>query len=116
MRWSIDGLTIAIFVENNSAPLFKNNLFFLCSNFVTINEIINEILKVESDFALEVWVSIQVKCIRILVGGFYKAPNNTPDYFELLKESIDRTCNTDIINKIITGDFNCNRLNDSQMK
>ena len=59
MRWSIDGLTIAIFVENNSAPLFKNNLFFLCSNFVTINEIINEILKVESDFALEVWVSIK---------------------------------------------------------
>ena len=58
MCWSIDGLTIAIFVENNSAPLFKNNLFFLCSNFVTINEIINEILKVESDFALEVWVSI----------------------------------------------------------
>ena len=116
VRWSIDGLTIAIFVENNSAPLFKNNLFFLCSNFVTINEIINEILKVESDFALEVWVSIQVKCIRILVGGFYKPPNNTPDYFELLKESIDRACNTDIINKIITGDFNCNRLNDSLMK
>ena len=49
---------MAIFVENNSALLFKNNLFFLCSNFVTINEIINEILKVESDFALEVWVSI----------------------------------------------------------
>ena len=58
VRWSIDGLTIAILVENNSAPLFKNNLFFLYSNFVTINEIINEILKVESDFALEVWVSI----------------------------------------------------------
>ena len=58
VRWSIDGLTIAIFVKNNSAPLFKINLFFLCSNFVTINEIINEILKVESDFALEVWVSI----------------------------------------------------------
>ena len=61
MRWSIDGLTIGIFVENNSAPLFKTDLFFLCSNFVTINEIINEILKVESDFALEVWVSIDLK-------------------------------------------------------
>ena len=58
MRWSIDGLTISIIVENNSAPLFKNNLSFLCSNVVAINEIINEILKVESDFALEVWVSI----------------------------------------------------------
>ena len=58
MRWSIDGLTIAIFVKNNNAPLLKNDLSFLCSNFVTINEIINEILKIESDFALEVWVSI----------------------------------------------------------
>ena len=58
MRWSIDGLMISIFVENNSVPLFKNDLSFLCSNFVTINEIINEILKVKSDFALEVWVSI----------------------------------------------------------
>ena len=58
VRCSIDGLTIAIFVENNTAPLFKNDLFFLCSNFFTINGIINEILKVESDFALEVWVSI----------------------------------------------------------
>ena len=60
MRWSIDGLTISIFVKNNSAPLFKNDLSFLCSNFVTINEIINEILKVKSDFALEVWISIYI--------------------------------------------------------
>ena len=59
VRWSIDGITIAIFVENNSAPLFKNNLFFLMFKFC-YNQllIINEILKVESDFALEVWVSI----------------------------------------------------------
>ena len=68
MRCSIDGLTIAIFVENYSAPLFKNDLFFLCSNFVTINEIINEILKVESDFALEVWVSI----FKLLIWSAYR--------------------------------------------
>ena len=49
-----------------------------------------------------------MKCKRILVGGFYKPPNSSPDYFELLKESIDRACNTGIINIIITGDFNCN--------
>ena len=59
--WSIDRLTISKFVKNNSAPLFKNDLSFLCSNFVTINEIINEILKVKSDFALEVGVSIYWK-------------------------------------------------------
>ena len=56
MPWSVDGLTIAIFVKNNSAPLFKNDVSFLCSNFVTINEI----FKVKSDFALEVWVSIYI--------------------------------------------------------
>ena len=55
-----------------------------------------------------VWVELQVKCKRILVGGFHKPPNCSPDYFELLKESIDRACNTDIIDIIITGDFNCN--------
>ena len=49
-----------------------------------------------------------MKCKRILVGIFYKPPNSSPDYFELLKESIDRACNTDIIDIIITGDFNCN--------
>ena len=49
-----------------------------------------------------------MKCKRILVGGFYKPLNSSPDYFELLKESIDRACNTDIIDIIITGDFNCN--------
>ena len=58
VRLRIDGLTISIFVKNNSTPLFKNDLSFLCSNFVTINEIINAILKVKSDFALEGWVSI----------------------------------------------------------
>ena len=61
MSWCIDGLTISIFVENNSSSLFKKDLSFLCSNFVTINEIINEILKVKSDFSLEVWVSIDLK-------------------------------------------------------
>ena len=67
MRWSIDRLTISIFVKNNSAPLFKNVLSFLCSNFVTINEIINEILKVKSDFALEVWVSILLLLLLLLL-------------------------------------------------
>ena len=55
-----------------------------------------------------VWVELQVKCKRILAGGFYKPPNSSPDYFKLLKESIDRACDTDIIDIIITGDFNCN--------
>ena len=35
--------------------------------------------------------------------GFYKPPTARQ-----LKESIDRACNTDIIDIVITGDFNCN--------
>ena len=44
------------------------------------------------------------------MSGFYKPPKSTPDYPELLKESIDRACNTDIIDihVIMTGDSNCN--------
>ena len=58
MRLSIDSLAISISLKNNSAPLLKNDLSFLCSNFVTINEILNELLKVKSDLSLELWVSI----------------------------------------------------------
>ena len=55
-----------------------------------------------------VWVELQIKRKRILVGGFYKPPNSNSDYFDLLKESVDRACSTDIPDIIITGDFNCN--------
>ena len=40
------------------------------------------------------------------MGGFYRPPNSNVDYFNLIKESIDRACNTKIIDIIITGDFN----------
>ena len=37
---------------------------------------------------------------------FYGPPNSNTDNFNLIKESIDRACNTNAINIIITGDFN----------
>ena len=40
------------------------------------------------------------------MGGFYRPPNSSTDYFNLIKESIDRACNTNTIDIIITGDFN----------
>ena len=55
-----------------------------------------------------VWVELYVKCKKILVGVFYKPPNCTINYFDLMKESIDRACNTSISDIIITGDFNFN--------
>ena len=37
---------------------------------------------------------------------FYRPPNSTVDYFNLILESIDRAFNTNITDIIITGDFN----------
>ena len=45
---------------------------------------------------------------KILIGGFYRPPNSTADYFTILSESIDRAYNTNIPDIVITGDFNFN--------
>ena len=55
-----------------------------------------------------VWVELYVKCKKILAGVFYKPPNCTINYFDLMKQSIDRACYTSISDIIITGDFNFN--------
>ena len=52
------------------------------------------------------WVEIIVKSRKILIGAFYRPPNSTVDYFNLIFESIDRAFNTNITDIIITGDFN----------
>ena len=52
------------------------------------------------------WVEIQIKSKKVLVGGFYRPPNSSPDYFDLIKESVDRAYNTNLADIIITGDFN----------
>ena len=63
-----------------------------------------------------VWVELYVKCKKILVGGFYKPPNCTINYFDLMKESIDRACNTNISDIIITGEFNFNMAQNAHNK
>ena len=60
-----------------------------------------EILSLEST-----WIEIQIKSKKVLVGGFYKPPNNSPDYFDLIKESVDRAYNINLADIIISGDFN----------
>ncbi|MEW8545561.1 MAG: reverse transcriptase family protein [Candidatus Thiodiazotropha sp.] len=52
------------------------------------------------------WVEIVVKSKKILIGGFYRPPNSTVDYFNMILESIDRAFNTNVNDIIITGDFN----------
>ncbi|MEW8544911.1 MAG: reverse transcriptase family protein [Candidatus Thiodiazotropha sp.] len=55
-----------------------------------------------------VWVEIQIKSRKILVGGFYRPPNSNIAYFDRIKESIDRAYNTGLIDIYILGDFNSN--------
>ena len=52
------------------------------------------------------WVEIQIKSKKVLVGEFYRPPNSSPDYFDFIKESVDRAYNTNLSDIIITDDFN----------
>ena len=76
--------------------------------------------KRRTDLELEnleaVWIEIVVKSKKILIGGFYRAPNSTADYFTLLDESIDRAHNTNMPDLIATGDFNMHSNNNNKMK
>ena len=50
---------------------------------------------------------------KVLLGGFYRLPNSSTDYFDLITESIDNAYNSNIIDVIILGDFNHNMAPDS---
>ena len=40
------------------------------------------------------------------MGGFYKRSKSSLDYFNLLKESVDRACSTNTVDIITIGDLN----------
>ena len=46
-------------------------------------------------------VELQVKSKRVLLYEFYRPPNSNSDYFYLIKESVDRACNTNMTDIII---------------
>ena len=50
------------------------------------------------------------------IGGFYRPPNSNAGYMDLIKESIDRAYNTNIVDIIITGDFNFNMMSNNLIK
>ncbi|MEW8546213.1 MAG: reverse transcriptase family protein [Candidatus Thiodiazotropha sp.] len=52
------------------------------------------------------WIEIIVRSRKVLIGAFYRPPNSTTDYYNLILESFDRAYNTNISDIIITGDFN----------
>ncbi|MEW8545738.1 MAG: reverse transcriptase domain-containing protein, partial [Candidatus Thiodiazotropha sp.] len=63
-----------------------------------------------------VWVEIRVKSKKVLIGGFYRPPNSNTRYFELINESIDRAYNSNILDIIILGDFNCDMTSNNSNK
>ena len=63
-----------------------------------------------------IWIEISVHNKSLLLGGFYRPPNATNDYWTLVEESIDKAYNTKHQNIIITGDFNQNLLSQQRTK
>ena len=63
-----------------------------------------------------VWLEVIIKSKKILIGGIYRPPNSSSDYFNLMLESIDRAHNTNIYDIIITGDFNYDMLSNGSNK
>ena len=57
-----------------------------------------------------VWMEVNVRTKKVLIGGFYGPPYSSADYFHLISESLDRAHNTNINDIIIVGDFNYNML------
>ena len=63
-----------------------------------------------------VWLELLVQSKQILVGGLYRPSNSGAEYFNLVVESIDRTHNTNITDRIILGDFIYNMLTNDNNK
>ena len=63
-----------------------------------------------------VWIELLVKGKTILIGGFYRQPNSSNEYFNLLTERFDRAFNTNVADILITGDFNYNMLSNDNNK
>ena len=44
----------------------------------------------------------------MLIGGFYRPPNSSNEYFNLITENVDRAYNTNIADTTVTFDLNFN--------
>ena len=63
-----------------------------------------------------VWVEITVKSKKILIGGFYRLPHSNTDYFNKINESNDRAYDTNMVDILITEDFNFNMFSNENYK
>ena len=71
----------------------------------------NQLFNPRTDLELwgpeNVWVEIQVKSWKTLIGVIYRLPNSNAAYIVLINESIDKAGNTDISETFSFGGFNC---------
>ena len=58
------------------------------------------------------WVEINVRNKKLLVGTFYRPPNANALVFSNIESSIGMAVDTGIADIIILGDFNINILNE----
>ena len=58
-----------------------------------------------------IWLELNIKNKKLLVGTFYRPPNSTPLILADIENSIGLAIDTGIQNVVILGDFNLNFLN-----
>ena len=63
-----------------------------------------------------VWLEMRLKNKTVLLVTFYRAPNSSIDVHNKIESSIDLAFDTNILNIIITGDFNYNYSNISSRR
>ena len=63
-----------------------------------------------------VWIELKIYGRLILVAGIYRPPDASPNYWNLISESIDRAKTTNISGIIILGDLNNDMLVPSRCK
>ena len=57
-----------------------------------------------------VWIEVLVSNKKILIGTVYRPPNERAECWDLLSENLEKAKDTDIKTIILTGDLNCNLL------
>ena len=58
-----------------------------------------------------IWIELTLKHKKVLLGTFYRPPNVSAVYNNVIEDSVSLACNSGIKDIIITGDFNFNCFN-----
>ncbi|MCG8076808.1 MAG: endonuclease/exonuclease/phosphatase family protein, partial [Candidatus Thiodiazotropha taylori] len=100
-----------VYIENFSEP-FRNDRRDRLGGGVLAY--VRETITCKRRYDLEIngleaiWLELLVKSKKLLIAGIYRPPNSNFAYMDLIKESVDRAYNTNIVDIFILGDFNYN--------